>query len=54
MNIHQMNERLDCIIAEEVNDKPTPVKQAQMEALDRQMIELQKRTKQRCWKVLKP
>ncbi len=54
VNIHWMYERLDQIIAEIIEDKPTPAQQSQMEALDHQMIELQKCAEQRCCKILKP
>ncbi len=53
MNIHCMDEHLDHIITEINEDSSTRVQQSQMEALDRQMIEIQKCAEQCCHKVLK-
>ncbi len=42
MNIHKIDERLDQIIAEVIEDKPTPAQKAQIKALEHHIIELQK------------
>jgi len=47
MDVHQIEEKLDTIIEDIVDDKPTTEQNATMEALDRQMMELQKHT-ERC------
>ena len=39
---HRMEPRLDAIIEKIVDDTPTKAQQAQMDALDKQMVELQK------------
>ena len=42
MEMHRMEQRLDEIIEAVVDDRPTPVQQTKMEALDKQFTELQK------------
>lgn len=54
MDVHRMEERLDAIITGIVDDKPTAKQKAKMEALDRQMIELQTHAERRCRKIIKP
>ena len=54
MMIHRMDDRLDAIIDEIENDKPTPKQKAKMEGLDKQFIELQRHAESKCRKILKP
>lgn len=54
MTRHCMDSRLDAIIDKVVDDTPTKAQHAQMEALDRQMVELQKCAERRCRKIIRP
>ena len=54
MTRHRMDPRLDAIIDKVVDDTPTKAQHAQMEALDRQMVELQKCAERRCRKIIRP
>ena len=49
-----MDDRLDAIIEEIIDDKPTAAQQGKMDALDKQMVELQKCAERRCRRILKP
>ena len=53
MDVHRMEKRLDAIIIGILDDKPTAEQKAKMEALDRQMIELQTHAERRCRKIIK-
>jgi len=49
-----MDDMLDAIIDAIIHDRPTAEQNAKMEALDRQMIELQTCADRQCRKVIKP
>ena len=51
---HCMEPHLDKIIEKIVNDTPTKAQQAQMDALDKQMAEIQKCAECRCRKIIRP
>ena len=48
-----MEQRLDEFTEAVVNDRPTPVQQTKMEALDKQFVELQKHTERKFRKIIK-
>ena len=54
METYRIEQCLDEIIEAVVNDRPTPVQQAKMEALDKQSIELQKHAKRKYRKIIGP
>ena len=54
MTRHCMEKRLDAIIDAIVDDTPTESQRAQMDALDKQMVEFQKCAERRCRKIIRP
>ena len=54
MTRHCMERRLDAIIDAIVDDAPTEAQRAQMDALDKQMVEFQKCAERRCRKIIRP
>ena len=54
MTVHKMEERLDALIMEIENNRPTPAQRQKMDTLDRQMVELQICAEKKCRKIIKP
>ena len=54
MVTHRMEAHLDAIIERIVDDSPTREQRAKMEAIERQMVELQKCAERRCCKIIRP
>ena len=54
MTRHKMNERLDTLIEEIGDDKPSEDQRSRMERLDTQMTEIQKHAERVCRKILRP
>ena len=54
MTQNRMDERLDAVLEEIVNDRPTVGQQRRMDILDEQFVQLQKHAESKCRKILKP